>query len=127
MILYNYAKTVLSREVCSLFGVSFTDYIYHHVMYGTIISSEDIIQLLSFLVYCTNRVAVGPTVTLQGNLDPCALYAPPEELEQLVEDMIQKFGRERWIANLGHGIYPDMDPEHLKTFVDSLHKLTQKS
>ena len=41
-----------------------------------------------------------------------------------VQEMVRGFGRERWIANLGHGIYPDMDPEHLKAFVDSVHSFT---
>ena len=70
------------------------------------------------------RKAVGPNVTLQGNLDPCALYLPLDELEMTVGEMVKKFGQERWIANLGHGIYPDMDPDHMKTFVDAVHKLT---
>lgn len=65
-------------------------------------------------------------MTLQGNLDPCALYSPLEELQQCVGDLVAGFGRERWIANLGHGIYPDMDPQHLETFVDTVHKLTEK-
>ena len=35
--------------------------------------------------------------------------------------MLHKFGTQRYIANLGHGMYPDMDPEHLKAFVDAVH------
>lgn len=52
------------------------------------------------------RRLVGEDVTLQGNLDPCALYAGPAKLEQLVKEMIERFGKEKHIANLGHGIYP---------------------
>ena len=73
------------------------------------------------------REQVGPEITLQGNLDPCALYSPPEELKVTVNEMVKQFGRKRWIANLGHGIYPDMDPEHVKIFVDTLHELTKQS
>jgi len=63
-------------------------------------------------------------VTLQGNLDPCALYAPKEELEAIVKKMAAKFGhKNKWIANLGHGIYPDMDPESMTTLVNAVHKL----
>ena len=61
------------------------------------------------------------TVTLQGNLDPCALYSPRERLETLTADMISRFDVRRYIANLGHGIYPDMDPDHVKIFIDAVH------
>ena len=78
-------------------------------------------------VVSTFRKAVDNRVSLQGNLDPCCLYSSKEEIAKAVEKMVASFGRERWIANLGHGIYPDMDPEHLKTFIDSIHKLTTYS
>ncbi len=69
---------------------------------------------------------MGDTVTLQGNLDPCALYAPKEDIRGAVEKMVKGFGSQRWIANLGHGIYPDMDPEYLRTFIDSVHEFSQQ-
>lgn len=67
---------------------------------------------------------------LQGNLDPCALYASDEDIEQMVEKMTNQFftspvGLRRnsgWIANLGHGIYPDVKPEKLETFLKAIHK-----
>lgn len=59
--------------------------------------------------------------TLQGNLDPCALYAPKEELRQMGLDMARAFGKHRYIANLGHGIYPDMDPENVQVLIDAIH------
>lgn len=65
---------------------------------------------------------MGKRVTLQGNLDPCALYAPKEEIGRLVQKMLDDFGSQRYIANLGHGLYPDMDPEHVGAFVDAVHK-----
>ncbi|KAM9242150.1 uroporphyrinogen decarboxylase isoform 5-T5 [Dugong dugon] len=68
------------------------------------------------------RERVGKTVTLQGNLDPCALYASEEEIRQLVQQMLNDFGPQRYIANLGHGLYPDMDPEHVGAFVDAVHR-----
>uniref|UniRef100_A0A2K5IT59 Uroporphyrinogen decarboxylase n=1 Tax=Colobus angolensis palliatus TaxID=336983 RepID=A0A2K5IT59_COLAP len=68
------------------------------------------------------RECMGKTVTLQGNLDPCALYASEEEIGQLVKQMLDDFGPQRYIANLGHGLYPDMDPEHVGAFVDAVHK-----
>lgn len=45
---------------------------------------------------------------------------------KIVETMIQRFGTERYIANLGHGIYPDVDPTKVATFVDTVHKISQK-
>nr|KAF6445555.1 uroporphyrinogen decarboxylase [Molossus molossus] len=71
------------------------------------------------------RERVGKNVTLQGNLDPCALYAPEEEIGRLVRQMLDDFGPQRYIANLGHGLYPDMDPEHVGTFVDAVHRYSR--
>jgi len=68
------------------------------------------------------RSIVGSGVTLQGNMDPCALYAPVEEIDRIVKKMVEQFGSQRWIANLGHGIYPDMDPDHLAAFIAAVHK-----
>lgn len=59
--------------------------------------------------------------TLQGNLDPCALYAPKDQLRKLGTQMAKEFGKTRYIANLGHGIYPDMDPEHVQVLINAIH------
>lgn len=67
------------------------------------------------------RKIVGPNVTLQGNLDPCALYADSEQLENVTNRMVEKFGKHRYIANLGHGIYPDMNPTNVETFLKAVH------
>jgi uroporphyrinogen decarboxylase len=72
------------------------------------------------------RRICGESITLQGNLDPCALYANKDELTRITKDMLQKFGYKNYIANLGHGIYPDMDPENVKHFVDQVHKISQE-
>nr|XP_033772825.1 uroporphyrinogen decarboxylase isoform X2 [Geotrypetes seraphini] len=68
------------------------------------------------------RVQTGNQVTLQGNMDPCALYAPKERIGEIVKKMIEEFGTQQYIANLGHGLYPDMDPEHVGAFVEAVHK-----
>jgi len=62
-----------------------------------------------------------PGKTLQGNLDPCALYSSKEDLQTLTKSMMEKFGQSRYICNLGHGIYPDMDPENVQWFIDFVH------
>lgn len=64
----------------------------------------------------------GKNITLQGNLDPCALYANDEKISLLVKEMIENFGKERYIVNLGHGIYPDMRVEAVEAFIKSVHE-----
>lgn len=59
--------------------------------------------------------------TLQGNLDPCALYSSKEQLRKLGTQMAKEFGKKQYIANLGHGIYPDMDPDHVQVLIDAIH------
>jgi uroporphyrinogen decarboxylase len=68
----------------------------------------------------TIRNAVGETRTLQGNLDPCALYASHSEVEQRTNNMLDSFKSQRHIVNLGHGVYPDVDPEKVKTFIQTV-------
>lgn len=72
------------------------------------------------------RRICGESLTLQGNLDPCALYASKEELTRNAKGMLQKFGYKNYICNLGHGIYPDMDPESVRTLVDCVHKFSEE-
>ena len=68
------------------------------------------------------RKRVCPGMVLQGNLDPCALYAPHEEIRRLSGHMVREFGTQGYIANLGHGIYPDMDPAAVEAFVTAVHQ-----
>lgn len=68
------------------------------------------------------RRVVGDKVTLQGNFDPPALYSSVQDIDTAVKKMCEKFGTQRWIANLGHGIYPDMDPDHLGAFIAAVQK-----
>lgn len=70
------------------------------------------------------RTDVGPNVTLQGNLDPCALYASQDDIEKFVKNMIDEFGTQHYIANLGHGIYPDVNVDNMKVFVDAVHRFS---
>lgn len=66
------------------------------------------------------RKIVGERRTLQGNLDPCALYASHSEVEKLTKNMLDSFESQRHIVNLGHGVYPDIDPEKVKTFIKTV-------
>lgn len=54
-----------------------------------------------------------------------ALLVPQEEIGRLVQQMLNDFGPQRYIANLGHGLYPDMDPEHVGAFVDAVHRYSR--
>jgi uroporphyrinogen decarboxylase len=66
------------------------------------------------------RNEIGETRTLQGNLDPCALYASHKEVEKSTINMLDTFKSKRHIVNLGHGVYPDIDPEKVKTFIKTV-------
>jgi len=66
------------------------------------------------------RKNIGESRTLQGNLDPCALYASHAEVERLTNNMLNSFSSKRHIVNLGHGVYPDIDPEKVKTFIKTV-------
>lgn len=58
--------------------------------------------------------------TLQGNADPSLLYGEPATIQAAVHEMIHAFGKKHYIANLGHGMYPDHDPEHLKVYLEAI-------
>ncbi|KAJ5934169.1 hypothetical protein N7466_003716 [Penicillium verhagenii] len=72
------------------------------------------------------RIANG-RVTLQGNADPGMLYGGPSAITPTVEKMVEGFkkGKQGWICNLGHGVTPFVDPEHLKFFFEEVHRLTK--
>lgn len=61
-------------------------------------------------------------VAIQGNLDPCALYAPEDKLRENVRLMLERFGSSRHIINLGHGIYPDCDVKAVEVFIDEIRR-----
>ena len=48
-----------------------------------------------------------------------------DELNKMVKEMVEKFGTQQYIANLGHGIYPDMAPDHMAAFVDAVHRYSE--
>ena len=67
-----------------------------------------------------SRKLIGPTKTLQGNLDPAALYGNPDQVRAATIEMMDQFKGTRHIANLGHGVYPDIDPEMVKVFIQTV-------
>lgn len=60
--------------------------------------------------------------TLQGNMDPCLLYADYDIIESETIKMLKAFGPDKYIANLGHGLYPDTDPKKVKFFINTVKK-----
>lgn len=67
-----------------------------------------------------SRKIIGTDKTLQGNLDPCVLYADFKTIETKTKNLLKSFGNQRHIANLGHGVYPDTDPEKVKCFIETV-------
>ncbi len=65
------------------------------------------------------RQWVGNEKILQGNLDPCCLYADSKMIQAAVRQMITAFGG-RHIVNLGHGVYPDTPLDGVRCFVDTV-------
>ena len=66
------------------------------------------------------RKFAGNNITLQGNFDPSRLLSPIPEIKKAVRNMIDSFGTRRYIANLGHGILPNVPVSHAKAFVDAV-------
>jgi uroporphyrinogen decarboxylase len=71
------------------------------------------------------REYVDDKVALQGNLDPGTLRESPEVIRQGVADTLASYGKgPGHVFNLGHGITPDIDPDHLGALVDAVHDLS---
>ena len=66
------------------------------------------------------RYLTGNSVTLQGNLDPSILFSSKQVIEKQTISMLNEFGKEKYIANLGHGILPNTPVENVKTFVQTI-------
>ena len=73
------------------------------------------------------RARVGDRVALQGNIDPCVLYAPPDTIRQQVAITLDSFGSGNGhVFNLGHGIHPEVNPEHAAALVEAVHTLSRQ-
>ncbi|GAA4461674.1 uroporphyrinogen decarboxylase [Nemorincola caseinilytica] len=71
------------------------------------------------------RQLTGNKITLQGNFDPAKLLAPIPQIKKEVKEMIDAFGTQRYIANLGHGILPNVPVDHAKAFVDTVKEYSK--
>jgi uroporphyrinogen decarboxylase len=73
------------------------------------------------------RDLLGSAVAVQGNLDPTVLYAPKAHIEAEVRRILDETaGRPGHIFNLGHGILPNVAPEHARFMVECVHRLSGK-
>ncbi|WP_340075967.1 uroporphyrinogen decarboxylase [Leptobacterium sp. I13] len=66
------------------------------------------------------RYLTGGNITLQGNFDPSRLLSPIPMIKKMVHEMIDEFGKDKYIVNLGHGILPNIPVDHAKAFVEAV-------
>ena len=72
------------------------------------------------------RVLVGDRVALQGNLDPCVLYASEDVIRKEVARVLENYGHGNGhVFNLGHGIHQHIDPDKVAVFIDAVHELSK--
>ena len=75
----------------------------------------------------TARRLVGERVALQGNMDPTLLYAGADAIRREVAAILKSFGAgPGHVFNLGQGITPEVDPEHVAVFVEAVHELSSQ-
>ena len=73
------------------------------------------------------RQFAGNNITLQGNFDPAKLLGPVAEIRKSAKAMVDAFGTRRYIANLGHGILPNVPVDHARAFVDTIKEYRKNS
>ncbi|WP_051907827.1 uroporphyrinogen decarboxylase [Flavimarina sp. Hel_I_48] len=71
------------------------------------------------------RILSGGNITLQGNFDPTRLFSPPAEIKRMVKEMIDAFGKDKYIVNLGHGILPNIPLENAGAFIEAVKEYKQ--
>jgi uroporphyrinogen decarboxylase len=72
------------------------------------------------------RKMVNNRVALQGNMDPSILYASPDRIREEVASILESYGKgSGHVFNLGHGIHPEIDPEHPAVMVEAVHDLSR--
>ncbi len=71
------------------------------------------------------RYLTGGKKTLQGNFDPSRLLSPIPVIKKMVHQMIDEFGKDNYIVNLGHGILPNIPVDHAKAFVEAVKEYKQ--
>ncbi len=90
------ARAALGRTQCDIIGIDWT------------------------MNITESRILIGADKTLQGSLDPAVLYGSFDDIKKHTRAMLDEFGPRRHIANLGHGVYPDTDPDKVRCFIDTV-------
>ncbi len=72
------------------------------------------------------RKFTNSSITLQGNFDPTRLFSPPKEIKRMVTEMIDAFGKDKYIVNLGHGILPNIPIENAGAFIEAVKEYKSK-
>lgn len=73
------------------------------------------------------RSQIGDRVALQGNMDPALLHSTPERIRQQVATILADYGKgSGHIFNLGHGVTPPTNPDHVKVLIDAVHELSTR-
>jgi uroporphyrinogen decarboxylase len=95
----------------------------HHSLREMAQIGADVVGLDWTIDIAEARALVGDTVALQGNLDPSALYAAPEAIRKEAASILRKYGKgSGHIFNLGHGILPDVPPDHARALVRAVRE-----
>lgn len=69
------------------------------------------------------RKRIGHQVALQGNMDPCMLYADKHQIQQAVQKILAAYGQgSGHVFNLGHGLHPDMNPDHVQAMIEAVRE-----
>jgi uroporphyrinogen decarboxylase len=93
-----------------------------HLVEAAASSGADVLGLCWRTPLDVAAARVGPRVALQGNLDPHALFAPPDDVVRLAGDVLARMaGRPGHIMNLGHGILPDTPIAGVEALVHAVH------
>ena len=96
----------------------------HYALAALAETDYDVIGLDWTIIPQAARAIVGDAAALQGNLDPSALYGPHATIRAAVKQMLDGFGTQGYIANLGHGMHPDHNPAHAAAFVEAVQELS---
>eukprot|EP00761_Pharyngomonas_kirbyi_P004343 gb/GECH01004347.1/.p1 GENE.gb/GECH01004347.1/~~gb/GECH01004347.1/.p1 ORF type:complete len:382 (+),score=93.63 gb/GECH01004347.1/:1-1146(+) len=101
---------------------------YNHSMEHIVAESGYDIIAIDYTVDMKHArtVAAQHGKVIQGNLDPCALYASPEDIQRMTREMVHAAGTQSYIANLGHGVLPDIPVEGVRAFVDAVHETSEE-